>query len=420
MDGVRRKGRPRAADSSETRRRILLAARACFGSSGYEQTTNKDIARAAGITQAAIYNHFASKPDLFVAVFRETQASVFGRFEEVLTACPGVIGRVKAVLEVSADLHAEDRSLASFVAVAPIEIQRHRDVRESLGDDAFVARRFFRRLVESGEGVSPQVDRGALANALMAVASGFSQFGATVKSVRTHRLAIESFKDLLDGKLLEPATSTDDPQTRDEQQEIRLWTLLPSNGSETRTRVLLAARACFGTSGYDETTNKDIGTAAGLTHTAMYRHFASKRDLFVAVYRETQGSVFGRFHQAVAVQHGVLDRVKAVLEVSADLHAEDRSLASFMAMAPIEIQRHGDLRESLGDDVLVAQRFFRWLVESGEGVTPAADSRAVGNAFMAVASGFSLFGATVKSARAHRLAIDSFNWLVDRCLYPAS
>jgi hypothetical protein len=130
--------------------------------------------------------------------------------------------------------------------------------------------------------------------------------------------------------------------------------------------------------------------------------------------------VFGRFHQAVAVQHGVLDRVKAVLEVSGDLHAEDRSLASFMAMAPIEIQRHGDLRESLGDDVLVAQRFFRWLVESGEGVTPAADTRAVGNAFMAVASGFSLFGATVKSARAHRLAIDSFNWLVDRCLYPAS
>jgi AcrR family transcriptional regulator len=409
---ARRKGRPRAAVSSETRARILLAARACFGSYGYDQTTNKDIAAAAGITQAAIYNHFASKPDLFVAVFRETQGTVFGRFEDVLVACPGVIDRVKAVLDASARLHADDRSLASFTAVAPIEIQRHGDLRELLGDDALLAQRFFRRLVESSDGVPPEVDRGALGNAFMAVAAGFSQFGATVRSAPAHRLAIESLKDLLDGGLLGLSTSIDSGQKhRDHQGQRSLST--SSNGSETRRRILAAARACFGSSGYDQTTNKDIGSAAGLTHTAMYRHFASKQDLFVAVYRETQDTVFGRFERAVAASPEVAERVKAVLDMSADLHAEDRSLATFVAMAPIEIQRHRDLRESLGDDVLVAQRFFRRLVETGQGVSPHADTGAVGNAFMAVASGFSQFGATVKSARAHRLAIDSFKRLLD-------
>jgi AcrR family transcriptional regulator len=69
-------GRPPATDSAETRRRILAGARTCFGRYGYDKTTNKDIASAAGITAGAIYHYFPSKTQLFKAAVAEKAAEL--------------------------------------------------------------------------------------------------------------------------------------------------------------------------------------------------------------------------------------------------------------------------------------------------------------------------------------------------------
>ena len=44
----RRRGRPPATDSADTRQAILEAARALFAERGYGAVTNKDVASAAG------------------------------------------------------------------------------------------------------------------------------------------------------------------------------------------------------------------------------------------------------------------------------------------------------------------------------------------------------------------------------------
>ncbi|NDH46111.1 MAG: TetR/AcrR family transcriptional regulator, partial [Actinobacteria bacterium] len=46
---VRRVGRPCQSDALETRRRLLDAARESFTTRGYDNTTNREIAQAAGI-----------------------------------------------------------------------------------------------------------------------------------------------------------------------------------------------------------------------------------------------------------------------------------------------------------------------------------------------------------------------------------
>ena len=54
-----------------TRKQILDASLRLFSEKGFARTSVRDIARGAGITDAAIYYHFSSKRDLFEALFEE-------------------------------------------------------------------------------------------------------------------------------------------------------------------------------------------------------------------------------------------------------------------------------------------------------------------------------------------------------------
>ena len=56
---------PRRRSGDATLRRIQEVARQCFLKTGYEETTIRDIAEAAGVSPAAIYTHFENKDQLF-------------------------------------------------------------------------------------------------------------------------------------------------------------------------------------------------------------------------------------------------------------------------------------------------------------------------------------------------------------------
>lgn len=77
----------------DRRQEILDAALHIFAEKGYSATTNADIARAAGVTPAALYYYFASKEELFRAVVTQRRAHLeptvasFG-LEEILAIPP--------------------------------------------------------------------------------------------------------------------------------------------------------------------------------------------------------------------------------------------------------------------------------------------------------------------------------------------
>lgn len=68
--GRGRSGPPRAGEAG-TRTRILDAALEGFSERGYAGTSIRQIARAAGIRESAIYNHFPGKRAIFDALFEE-------------------------------------------------------------------------------------------------------------------------------------------------------------------------------------------------------------------------------------------------------------------------------------------------------------------------------------------------------------
>jgi len=56
---------PRRADWHDTRRRILQAAAQQFSKSGYRRTNTLELAEAAGVAEATVFRHFATKAELF-------------------------------------------------------------------------------------------------------------------------------------------------------------------------------------------------------------------------------------------------------------------------------------------------------------------------------------------------------------------
>lgn len=66
------------ARTKETQTRILDAAQALFADQGFEKTQLEEVAARAGYTRGAIYAHYSSKEDLFLALMEQRVYSKFG------------------------------------------------------------------------------------------------------------------------------------------------------------------------------------------------------------------------------------------------------------------------------------------------------------------------------------------------------
>lgn len=68
------------ARPNDTRARIEAAALALFAAKGVDGASTRDIAKAVGVTEGALYRHFASKDALAKALFRDR----YGRFARAI------------------------------------------------------------------------------------------------------------------------------------------------------------------------------------------------------------------------------------------------------------------------------------------------------------------------------------------------
>ena len=69
---------------------------------------------------------------------------------------------------------------------------------------------------------------------------------------------------------------------------------------ERRAALLETACAAFSEGSYRGTTTADIARAAGVSEPILYRHFESKRDLFLACLEETWGGLRTMWGEAIA------------------------------------------------------------------------------------------------------------------------
>jgi AcrR family transcriptional regulator len=70
-----------AEAKAETRQRILEAARQLFAASGYEASTTRDIADAAGIANGTLFNYFPNKEAILASLIAGVTAGLHIEFE---------------------------------------------------------------------------------------------------------------------------------------------------------------------------------------------------------------------------------------------------------------------------------------------------------------------------------------------------
>jgi AcrR family transcriptional regulator len=80
----RRRGRPPRTESGDTRGRILTAAREEFSERGYEKTSVRGIAKAAGVDPALVHHYFGTKEQVFEAAVEVAFAPVLKVRDEIL------------------------------------------------------------------------------------------------------------------------------------------------------------------------------------------------------------------------------------------------------------------------------------------------------------------------------------------------
>jgi AcrR family transcriptional regulator len=206
---VKRLGRPTAQASAETHERLLAVARAAFARDGFDATTNRQLAAAAGITTGAIYHYYPSKAELYAAVYARVQDDVYGAFEAAIVPHQTLVARFSAVLDAAVALNRDDPSIAGFVVGIAGDAQHHPELRELMRGARRTGAGFLRRLVveaaERGE-LAPGVSIDAVDDLLTAVLSGLARLSSLTGEAERHACAVDALQRFLAGTLLVPVS----------------------------------------------------------------------------------------------------------------------------------------------------------------------------------------------------------------------
>jgi AcrR family transcriptional regulator len=85
--------------------------------------------------------------------------------------------------------------------------------------------------------------------------------------------------------------------------------------AERKRQLLQHAKQLFVTLGYQDTTTEKIAGAAGVSEPVLYRHFESKKALFLEVLHEVREATLTRWHAETARLADPLAKLHAVVEL---------------------------------------------------------------------------------------------------------
>ena len=102
---------PQRAHSHETRQRLVETALALFRERGFDRTTIRDIAAAAGLSLGAAYYYFPSKEAIVGGYYDYVQAEHEARAAAAYAAASSLRARLRAAFHTKIDILEHDRPL---------------------------------------------------------------------------------------------------------------------------------------------------------------------------------------------------------------------------------------------------------------------------------------------------------------------
>jgi AcrR family transcriptional regulator len=87
--------------ATDRRRQLLEASIKCFADHGYQGTTTARLAKAAGVSEPVLYQHFASKHDLFVALLEQVGKEVLREWRKAIAPLKMPIDQLRVLLRLN-------------------------------------------------------------------------------------------------------------------------------------------------------------------------------------------------------------------------------------------------------------------------------------------------------------------------------
>ncbi|AFZ02620.1 TetR/AcrR family transcriptional regulator [Calothrix sp. PCC 6303] len=135
----------------QTRTRILDAAQRLFAAQGFDGTTTRDLAQAAGVAEGTLFRHFSNKKAILVEVATQGWVEIL---TDLLTEL-SEMGTYKAVAQVMRRRMWNMRKNADMMRVCFMEAQFHPDLRDRIQVEVIdkmtdVAEAFFQTAMDKG------------------------------------------------------------------------------------------------------------------------------------------------------------------------------------------------------------------------------------------------------------------------------
>lgn len=247
-----------------------------FCQRGYHAVGLGDIATEAGITGPAIYRHFKNKQAILTYAADDLAAATRSAVETALaqgaTADPW--SRIDAIVRSLTTLVIDRREGAQLYQwerrhLDPEDHARFTATMEWLVDTVA-------GLVGEGRPRLPEADRTTLATAALSAIASLSTHRTTVPA----RVAERGLRSIALGVLatgLPPRLGGELAEERPEQPALNRFV-------SRRERLVVAALRPIRERGFHAVTMEELGAAAGIGGSSVYRHFASKAELLAAVY----------------------------------------------------------------------------------------------------------------------------------------
>jgi TetR/AcrR family acrAB operon transcriptional repressor len=150
-------------DAEQTRQDLLDAALTIFSKKGYTATRLEDIAQVAGVTRGAIYHHFGSKADLFIALMDEAATVGNSAIDRAVGEGGTFVEILSRILVYTFNLLEDDRRFSEVMAlqlttpdVEALAQRRYEEAQELVQSITG----FFRVIIEQGElraGLDPEI-----------------------------------------------------------------------------------------------------------------------------------------------------------------------------------------------------------------------------------------------------------------------
>jgi len=161
-------------DKPSRRQQILEALAHELEKSPGERITTAGLARAVGVSEAALYRHFPSKAKMFEGLIEFIEETVFGLINRILADEPGAAGRCEKIMMVLLGFSARNPGISRILMGDALTGETER-LRQRIGQFFDRIEIQFKQILREGElagQVRGKLPVAATANLLLAVAEG--------------------------------------------------------------------------------------------------------------------------------------------------------------------------------------------------------------------------------------------------------